>query len=446
MHTVSSRLKSLLRVETELLRAEFERRTNADGATSQMVPSGRDTELTSLVRADDSVGAERLLRERQRDIRAQIAASSAAGTSDGLARFGAAMSHELERAGEDLEILRHLNQSAAVRTLRESQLAALIVVERRGRAASTQDRQAAADRLLAAESGWMANYPHDSDALDDLLSRVHEDLRARRHLSTNINVNKKVEGRETVLDILMSGDTFPSFWETGRDADRVKHAALRGTAEEYMGYAAAVRRDRDLPGPFQGTNPGSDRDRFDPDPSARRDLPKYAALLSSSQPQGVQYYGHASFVWKRDVLDRSTFTPADSLDNLARQRAKRGPRMITGFRHLFPLLAYGQEGPVRLAYAEATGFAYDTTLRDELASGTYRPGHEYFEAQIYGDLAWSDLDHVTLAYEESDPPEHILRTRDTLESFARRTGLSFTVTLFRIGDALLADQPDPRAP
>lgn len=432
---------ALLRVETGLLRAEFDRRTDADIATSQMVPSGRDTELASLVRADDSAAAERLLDQRQRDIRAQIAASSTVGDGGGLARFTAIMGHELKRAKEDLEIFRHLNQSAAVRALRESQLAALIVVERRARAASTRDRQAAADRLLAAESGWMTNYPRDGDALDDLLSRVHADLRARRHLSTNIDVDKKVEGNGTVLDILMSRDTFPNFWEIEQDTDRVKHAARRGAAEEYMGYAATVRRDRSLLGTFQGTSPSPDRDRFAPDPSARLDLPNYAALLSSSQPQGVQHYGYASFVWKRDVLNRSTFTPADSLDNLARQRAKRGPRTITGSRDLFPLLAYGQEQPVRLAYAEATGFAYDTTLRDELASGTYRPRHEYFEAQVHGTLTWQDLDHVTLAYEENDPPEHVLRTRDTLESFARRTGLSFTVKLFKIGDALLT-QPD----
>jgi len=109
-----------------------------------------------------------------------------------------------------------------------------------------------------------------------------------------------------------------------------------------------------------------------------------------------------------------------------------GARGVTGASSLYPLLAYGDERIVRLAFAEATGFAYEPVLSATLVSG--RGGdYGYFEAQIHGDLSWSNLEQIVIRHTE-DGRSDAERDRDRLQAYADKQGLRIRVELSRVGD------------
>src|SRR5690606_10448201 len=231
-------------------------------------------------------------------------------------------------------------------------------------------------------------------------------------------------------------------WET--DAAGAGYFARRGTAEETLGLPASVKRTTEASGIYPSAAGAS----FAPTAGDRADLPNYAALTSRYQPGGVTRYGQAAFHLHADVMQRATFTPADSLnDDL------QGARSVTGRGNMLPLLNHGPEHLVRLAFAEATDFHYDSELRGRRDAGALELHlHRYFEAQIHGGVKWDDLDRVTLElhlhryfeaqihggvkWDDLDrvvlvdhgfDPATLQAQKLQLEQFARANGLSFTV-------------------
>jgi hypothetical protein len=203
---------------------------------------------------------------------------------------------------------------------------------------------------------------------------------------------------------------FRNYWETGTmlsftDAEAAETSKLRAGTERNLGYAATV---------------GADTEASAPAGQRARDLPKYAALLSPLRPEGLVFYGDLVFVWNADVRARSTFTPYDS------GSSPDESRHVTGADHLYPLLAYGDDHVVRVAYAEATGFAYDEELQAMHAAGE-RPW-AYFEAQIHGDLLWSDLDQITISY-PAGWQVGAAACRDRIREYAHQRGLDLRVEL-----------------
>ncbi|MCO6006292.1 toxin glutamine deamidase domain-containing protein [Actinoallomurus purpureus] len=377
-------------------------------ATQQMVPGARDLQIARWLLADDQVKATVGARKDIEDLRKKIS----------LYPRDSPVAERLQRHAERLEedfkiffsIWKRFRQEVSVRDeapsqrrrLREAQAAALVVVERRGRDVSNRDRAAANSRLERAE--WAQRYSHLN--IDRLLRAAHEHLRSKMLLTTNMPVRK--------IDDLLADSTgkFRNYWETGTTNGDDKPTKRR-KIEEIFGYAATLGRSRGLPGP--------ERDELG-------DLPKYAALMSRLRPHGLQDYGSAVFVWKQEVRARATFTPEDSFEWEVSD--VRGARSVTGPDHLYPLLAYGQPKAVRLALAEATGFAYDPELRGELNAGVDM--RDYFEAQIHGDLQWQDLEKVVIVYYGGGRDE-AERYSQRLEKYARDKKLDFGVELSPLG-------------
>jgi hypothetical protein len=380
-------------------------------ATQQMVAGTRDLRVARWLLSNDPQQAQtQAQRELARLLRGADHASSTAQT--GLRRI---LQQQADQFEEDVRIYAAMRaRSPQVwKRLDEAQAAALVVVERRGRLAADRDYQAAQRRLQ--REPWAQPY----SALDagKLLRRVHEHLRRGMRLTTNIPVQR--------IDSLLADPQgrFRNYWETGTTQAAIAPQA-RLKAEEDLGYAATLGRSRGLGGPSVQDRPL---------------LPKYAALMSRLRPGALSMYGDVVLVWKQQVQARTTFTPRDSMDW---PDVVEGARSVTGSDHLYPLLAYGEDDVVRLAFAEATGFAYDPELHHMLAAGATSPG--YFEAQIHGDLAWSDLDTIVIRYPEGwqSAAEH---DRDRLVAYARQhdnTGLR--VELSRIGDPI-PNLPAPAA-
>ena len=91
----------------------------------------------------------------------------------------------------------------------------------------------------------------------------------------------------------------------------------------------------------------------------------------------------------------------------------------------------------RLAFAEATGFAYDLEISAMTESGRLRTRYnyddKYYEAQIHGDISWSDVERVII-YCETDYYGELMEAAeaaDHLEQFASDNGYHFPVRILR---------------
>jgi hypothetical protein len=137
---------------------------------------------------------------------------------------------------------------------------------------------------------------------------------------------------------------------------------------------------------------------------------------------------------KPGIRGRATFTPGDGFD-----RGLAGARGVTGLDHLWPLFVHGEERLTRLAFAEATGFAYDPEMRVMAESG-HLPGYDwrYYEAQIHGNISWSDIDRIIIYCKEGSDKElsEAAEAADRLERFASGNGYHFPVQVLRKGQAL----------
>ena len=367
-------------------------------ATQRMVVSGRDLLIAEALKSGQPGDRAEMMRSELANVRAAIR-DLPPGADDGPWR------HQAWRIGEDLQILKDMAErpDAAWPRLRESQVAALVLAERRGRQAAAAARATARARLDAWQ--WTAQYAGMD--LDQLLDRVHDHLRTGMQLTTNMTAGR--------LDQLIADPDgrFHNSWEHRLDSTEPgvpagPYTDDRALSEHKLGYAANVRiADRVYPAY---------------DSREARDLPKYAALTSRSQPEGWTSYGSNVLIWRPEVRARATFTPSDSLVG-----EEAPAERVTGPDHLYPLLAYAKEDMVRLAFAEATGFAHDPGIQASRRNRGF--GFlDYAEAQIHGDLTWADVEHVILWHDEATLPAQ-QDARDRILAMAREHSLGLTVEL-----------------
>ncbi|RKE02984.1 hypothetical protein BX266_7589 [Streptomyces sp. TLI_171] len=365
-----------------------------EGATQEMVPGARDLQIARWLQARDSLRAAAEARAEASRLQGEIA--NARSIDNSLVRM---WERQVRRINEDLTLFDEL-RSRPARTwahLREPQVAALIIIEKRCRQFVKQDQMVAKERLRQASWGQ----PYTAMNLDQLLRTVHKHLQTGMLLVTTMGTSR--------LDALFAdpAGAFRNRWEVGT-SQAVSTLDARAAAEKAMGYSATL-----------GVACGGTGENKPKEP---RDLPKYAALLSRFQPHGISVFGNMAITWKQEVRARSTFTPSDSLDSGA-----RGARAVTGAETLYSLLAYGSDEVVRLAFAEATSFAYDLDLKEHISAGSYRPS-TYFEAQIHGDLSWGDVDRVVIPYWEEWKSD-AERDREKILSYTQRNGYALRVDL-----------------
>jgi len=210
-----------------------------------------------------------------------------------------------------------------------------------------------------------------------------------------------------------------------------------------MGYAASVKRNVEAGGIYRRTQPGSRaglapgvlgsrHPNFSPADDDVIDLPKYAAFVSRRRPEGTLANGYMAVHLKSGIRGRATFTPGDSFSS-----GLKGVRGVTSLDQLWPLFVHGDEELTRLAFAEATGFAYDLEISAMTESGRLRTRYnyddKYYEAQIHGDISWSDVERVII-YCETDYYGELMEAAeaaDHLEQFASDNGYHFPVRILR---------------
>jgi hypothetical protein len=403
MPTAKEPLADSADLEAQRQRDKALREPEAGPATQRMVVSGRDLVIAEALKSGQFLHRAGMTRSELAQIEDAIR-DLPPGADDGSLR------HQAQRVEEDLQILKDMGERSATvwPQLRESQVAALVLAERRGRQAAPIARAEARARLDT--WGWTARYAYLD--LDELLDQVHEHLRTGMRLTTNVQADRMAraiadpEGRfhnaweYRALDSTGSGGPAPS----GHSPDDRPDRAL---TEHKLGYTANVQI-------LNRVYPAYDS-------QDARDRPKYAALTSRFQPEGLSMYGPDVLVWRQEVRARTTFTPKDSLSNP--DAAER----VTGPDHLYPLLAYGHEDSVRMAFAEATDFAHDPDIQ-----GSRRNRHfsflDYFEAQIHGDLGWADVEHVILWHNERTQPGQQKALED-IRAMARDHSLKLGVDL-----------------
>ncbi|MFB7293139.1 alpha/beta hydrolase [Actinacidiphila glaucinigra] len=332
---------------------------------------------------------------------------------------------------DDRELFRSMEGRPVWSDLRTPQVAALVMVERRALRTLADDRAALTSKLRSGEWPWAKPYLVGGGidwVLDSLVTKVLHHLRKDMSLTINVDLGKAVKGTDgSVLDAMVRDNTVlvRNAWEGM--PDHLSHLLKsRGPVAESLGYAATVKRtggpDRAGVYPRRTNTPG---ELFAPTDLDRSLLPVFTALTSSHRPQVLQQYGSAVFHLKPQVMERATFTSTDSFGS-----GPGGAGGVTGLGNMVPLLNHGPETLVRLAFAEATDFAFDATYRGLRDSGDLPSQlQEYIEAQVHGQIAWQDLDRVVLFHDGADATKEgeALTQKTLLETFAHDNDLSFAV-------------------
>ncbi|MDX3076797.1 hypothetical protein PV364_31275, partial [Streptomyces sp. MI02-7b] len=400
--------------------------TRAGEATGRdvhvLIPTSRD--LTVAHWLQHPADAQRAF---QADMDA-LTKARAAATHDELIT---ALDTRIASLTDDLELFRGLEGRPVWNDLRTPQVAALVMVERRALRSLEIDRAALISKLRSGDWAWAKPYLVGGGidgVMDSLVTKVLHHLRNDMTLTVNVDLGKAVKGTGgSVLDAMVRDNTVlvRNAWEATPDHLRYLFKS-RGPAEESLGYAGTVKRtggpDRAGVYPGRTNDPG---ELFAPTDLDRSTLPGYAALTSSHRPQALQQYGSAVFHLKPQVMERATFTPTDSFG-----RGPRGAEGVTGLGNMAPLLNHGPDSLVRLAFAEATDFAFDATYRGLRDSGDLPSRlQQYIEAQIHGRITWQDLDRVVLFHDGADAAKagEALTQKTVLETFARDNNFSFTV-------------------
>ncbi|WP_269453551.1 helix-turn-helix domain-containing protein [Saccharopolyspora erythraea] len=405
--------------EREVLVSEVAKRRLVDRPYQWMVPGARDLEVVRWLKAFGETG------ERP-DAELVGASEEQRVVFDGLAG----------RPG------------VSWRELSEAQVAALVVVERKGRAQQRRDEERLLARLHRGGEGmeWAKAYPlNDRAEARVLLEDVRRHMNENMLLATNYNfitprgVLPFMQARPIPDDAPIPLDKicddprqeFRSLWEIIK-SERDFFLLRRGAHEERLGYAATLQWDR------------AER-MFRPDRDQRAQLPKYAALVSAYQTDGSAGDRYGAFVmyWEPEVANRATYTPADSIA----ASGAAGINGVTGANNKLGLLAEASPDVVRLAFAQATDFRHESEefaewVRNEGYNPDYIPGTyhgEYIEAQIHGSLRWTDLAAVVINYRDSledgaPTLQEAERVRTRLLAHARKHAYGFTVVLHKIGD------------
>ncbi|MGW3244173.1 hypothetical protein ACWDAS_16360, partial [Streptomyces sp. NPDC001070] len=319
---------------------------------------------------------------------------------------------------ENVRLFHALEGRTELRNLRMPQLSAIVMAERRALRTLAADTDLLATKLRGGKWTWAKKYPLDGAQADDLIAKVHRHLQEDLSLTVNLKLGDMTPGGGRLLDALTSdGQLLRNAWETNNA--NAGYYVTRGKTEETLGLPASVKRTTEASGIY----PGPQGVPFAPTAGDLADLPNYAALTSKYRPGGARMYGRAVFHLNPDVMQRATFTPADSfIEGL------EGARSVTGRGNMLPLLNHGPEPLVRLAFAEATDFQYDSAFRGFRDAGTLENKlGRYFEAQIHGGVKWGDLNRVVLVDDGFDPALQAQKLQ--LERFAQANGHSFTVEI-----------------
>ncbi|MDX3094860.1 hypothetical protein PV417_09885, partial [Streptomyces sp. ME19-03-3] len=404
------------------------------GLSHALVPSGQDLtvahwlgEPQSLHGWPKSAGKEAY----QGDLQAygNVLSEGLARAEDGSA-LKLALVQQQKSFQENVDLFRALEGRTELRNLRMPQLAAIVMAERRALRTLSADTDLLAGKLRSGEWKWAEDYPLEGAQADELIAKVHRHLQEDLSLTVNLKIGDRLPNGGTLLDAMTGNEQLlRNAWETNTAG--AGYFVTRGNVEETLGLPASVKRSTEASGIY----PGPAGARFAPTAGDLADLPNYAALTSKYRPSGVKMYGQAVFHLKTDVMQRATFTPADSFSD-----GLQGARSVTGSGNMLPLLNHGHEPLVRLAFAEATDFQYDSAFRGFRDAGTLeRRLARYFEAQIHGGVKWDDLDRVVLVNDGFNPAA-LQAQKLQLEQFAQTRGLSFTV---EVHDARLGVAPAP---
>jgi hypothetical protein len=427
------------------LREVLDRAYDSLTHSQNMVPGGRDLEIARILlqsvrpqrtekksvtgreEKDDIVGGLTTSTTEIQQLTAEISQIKRAAEAAELA--GAAESaslwtlrQQVASRERELATLRAM-QTRNLSGLTHAQVAALVVVERLGQQVAQHARKALIEKLRSGVWSWAERYPLDDASIATLLADVHKFMRSRMNVTVNMQLGSKVDGRPLLEHLLADPAVLiRTRWDVSPSSH--KHFRKRGAAEERLGYTAMLRRR-------VGSASRPAIPSFNPRPEDRSLLPKYGALTSPLRPQGATQYGNAIFHLKQEIRDRVTHTPYDSMAG----SELSGAAGVTGSDHLFPLLVHGREEAVRLAFAEATKFAYDPQFRSSLVEGRFPAdasdealSRAYFETQIHGNVSWEDVERVVLLHDNSDY-EMSVRHQGEIQRFAVEHKLSFKVDL-----------------
>ncbi|MEU6292566.1 hypothetical protein [Streptomyces sp. NPDC046988] len=409
----------------------------------------RDDNLVRLASAHDLMVVRWLSSSDARLFETEVAAElvsllKAKAYARGTGALEAALKHQEQTLAQSAYLFRFLERRAPLRALGAQQLAAVVMAEREGLSRIAEDeRRLAEDAWQESFGSWATQYPESPARKREIIKAAHHMLRERMQPMLNLPLNATLPDGSSILDsILGRSDSdnrvLRNLWETAyfqEDPDGTfedgafrpqtfrDQLHARGAVEEFLGYAAALRRTADSGGIYATGRPGW---RFAPQDVSH--LPVYASLTSLYRPHGLPAYGTTVIYLKREVLQRATFTPRDSY----RVYTDRETGVVTGQGNMLPLLIHGEEEVVRLALAEATDFMYDRQLRefrDQRILEAKLMENAYIETQINGSVTWADLDRIVLiddgGFDGGKETAHQLMRR--LDRFARERGYSFTV-------------------
>jgi hypothetical protein len=291
---------------------------------------------------------------------------------------------------------------------------ALVGAEMKGGDELPLNRLLALERLKKLNVQWGTGYT-DLD-LDDICKHLVGGKIATNYFldaapGANLELGVDEGPPKTPLkDLLMGSATFKNLWEIGKSqasADKGK----RGGIEEQMGYSTALNRKSGLAHSYAysaGRGPDEDRPDVTPidpsvfEPEDASEMPKYAAVISEAQRDGVAArYGNSFFIWKDSLRERVTHTPGDSWNQL-----EEGVRFLTSPKHPEVIFAHANEILVRLAAAEATG-RDPSFLAKAKQDGISTEA--YIETQVHGDLTWADVEQIVIGKAKlpKPPPEMV---------------------------------------
>lgn len=307
-------------------------------------------------------------------------------------------------------VQRKLQDVEGIRT--PSQAWALAGAEKKGEDEQALYRAKAIERLQQLNGEWGTNYKVGE--LDVIMQTL-----VSGRITTNYFLSKapgaNTEAPTTggpkptpLVQLLMGSDNFKNVWETGK-SQASTDLKRRGGVEEAMGYGTALKRTQ---GTAQTVSKSEDA-RFEP--ADKGEMPKYAAVTSGHQKDGVApRYGDSIVIWKESLRERVTHTPGDSWS-----KSMQGVDYLTSGKHPEVIFAHADALLVRLAAAEATG--KDAKWLQEVKDKGGVATEAYIETQVHGDLTWDDVQEIVVGEADADD---VVRQ---LTEFARAKGYGFTV-------------------
>lgn len=309
-----------------------------------------------------------------------------------------------------VDVQRTLSTTQGINT--PSQAWAMVGADKKGQDEKARFRAKAIERLQVLNSSWGTSYKvGDLDKIMKTLvgGRITTNYFMSKAPGANLEKGDETDGPKPtpLVELLMSSKNFKNVWETGK-SQASTDKAQRGGVEEAMGYSAALNRTGGTAQTRTKTEGGS----FDPqNPS---EMPKYAAVTSEHQKDGVAArYGKTYIVWKKILRQRTTHTPGDSWNML-----EEGVGYLTSGNHPEVIFANANEMLVRLAAAVATG-QDSAWLKGVKENGLSTDA--YIETQVHGDLTWNDVKEIVVGEDNAD------EVIQQLLVFAQKEGYSFKV-------------------